>query len=163
VAALLAATAAIQLRPLGPRGQLLNALALLPQWRFFSESRLRLRDDAHDDLHLVARDWLGGEAPGPWRPVLSPPERRWTQAIWNPSLRPDVMLASFADDLAAHPGEAQSERVTTSLAYLVLLRHCLDATPCEADAQARQFAIVRTRGRHGRQLSIAFVSLWHAW
>jgi len=163
VGALLAATVLRQAGRLGPRGRLLSAIAVLPQWKFFGESRLRVRDDAYDDLHLVARDWVGGEVIEPWRPVLSPADRRWTHAVFNPPRRADGMLLSFADDLAARPDAAANERVTTSLAYLVLLRHCLDASTRSSDAKARQFAIIRTSGRGERVLSVAFLSRWHEW
>jgi hypothetical protein len=162
VAALLVGTVLRQAGQAGPRGQLLSAIAILPQWKFFGESRLRAHEDAHDDLHLVARDWMGEHLVGPWQPALSPSERQWTHTFWNPSLRPDGMLFSFADDLAGRDPSAQ-ERVTTSLAYLVLLRHCLDAAPPSSGARARQFAIVRTRGRGQRELSVAFLSHWHQW
>jgi hypothetical protein len=163
VAVLLAATALRQVGQVGPRGRLLDAMAVLPQWKFFGQSHFGVRQDVLDDLHLVARDWTGAAGVGPWRPVFSPPERRWTQAIFGPPRRADGMLLSFADDLAARRDAMTNGRVTTSLAYLVLLRHCLDALPRSADAQARQFAIVRTRGRGQRELSIPFVSHWHEW
>ena len=163
VAALLVATVFRQPGRAGPRGRLLGALAVVPQWKFFGDSRLGVRDDALDDLHLVARDWMGGDLVGPWQPVLSPAERRWTQAVWNPSRRPDSMLLSYADDLAGSPDAAWREGVASSLPYLVLLRQSLDAAPRSPQAKARQFAIVRTRGRGERTLSVAFVSGWHAW
>jgi hypothetical protein len=163
VAVLLAATAVRQQGRLGPRTRLLDALAIVPQWKFFGDTRLGAREGALDDLHLVARDWMGGDRVGAWLPVLSPGCRRWSHALWNPSLRPELMLLSFADDLAARPDATASGRVTTSLAYLVLLRECLDGAPRSPDARGRQFAIVRTRGRDPRSLAIAFVSAWHEW
>lgn len=158
----LLATIAVQIRTPGGRWLTLELLAITPQWKFFAISPLAEVVHPLADLHLVVRNRGEDGTLGPWQPVLSPEERRFAEAFWNPGRRLRTLLLGHADDLANDARLAGHERVQETRAYLVLLRHCLDALP-RGSAVCRQFAVIRTCGRGKRPLSVAFVSGFHRW
>lgn len=158
VAAALAVTAGAQGRPLARHRVAFDTLALVPEWRFYSQASMTSAEDLARDTHLVARDRDGRGRVGDWTPVLWPADRRLVHALWNPRLRVDALILSFAEDLAYY---ATGAEVQQSIPYLVALR-CALAAP-RGDAIARQFAVVHAIGRGTRRVSLDFVSDWHRW
>ena len=160
VAVLLLGTLAWQFTVLGPRGTLLDRLAILPQWKFFGQSRIATDPCCFDDLCLLAR--LGPEAadPGAWQEVLWWEDRPVHYAWWNPRARSRAAIGTAAQRLAITEPNPEQRAPPTALAYLTVLRHCLDALPPTTD-DALQFAIALTRGRDQRTVSLAFLSAWH--
>lgn len=156
----LLATAVAQVRPLRRYRFALDALALVPEWRFYAQASLAGAADLARDTHIVVRDRLADGHVGGWTPVLWPAERRLGHALWNPRLRVDALTLSIAEDLAHKLAGAE---VQQSVGYLVVLRRALAAPPATAGgaAVARQFAIVHVSGRGERALSLDFVSGWH--
>lgn len=148
VAALLALSVARQFAVSGPRWLLLDRLALVPQWKFFGQVAIGQDKAWCDDLHLLARR---GE--GAWQALVWCPERRWGEALWNPHARSRDALALRLALLAT-----ASDVPPTALAYLTVLKHCLDTLPGEAPLQ---FAIAATRGRGERGLALRFLSHRH--
>jgi hypothetical protein len=145
---------------LGRRGLLLDHLAVLPQWRFFGQSEIAWRKDSFDDYHLLARLGTVGGAAGPWQELLWNAERRWLDAVWNGQPRSMMVIQEHAERLCRTPDNGAAPYIQTSLAYLVVLRHCLDACPPK-QGTAMQFALVATRGRGERLLEARFISAWH--
>ncbi len=145
--------------PLAGRGILADQFGILPQWRFFAQARVA-RADCFDDHHLLARTSDPDGDPGPWMPVFAHEERRWSEALWNPQLRPRGMMGEALGDLAAAGEIAGDERFLRSRIYLMLLRHCLTAVPLPQDG-CLQFAVVATRGRGDRDVFVRFLSAWH--
>lgn len=160
VTILLFASLVQQFRQVGPRGRWIDALAVVPQWKFFGQDAVGLDPAWLDDWHVLARIAPLGEGviPEPWRPVLSPTERTAWQFIWNPHNRSRAQLLAFAERIGqAGAGEMPDP---TGLAYLSLLRACFEAVPIRG-GHALQFAIVATRGRVERPIDLRFLSLWH--
>lgn len=160
VVILLAASVLQQFRTVGPKGHLLDALALVPQWKFFAQDAVGLDPDWSDDWHVLARVAAIGDAtrPTPWQPVIAPAVRSGWHFIWNPVGRSQAQLLAYAEMLGrAHPAEPINP---VGLAYLTLLRACFDVVSPDRD-QALQFAVVATRGRHERPVFLRYLSLWH--
>jgi hypothetical protein len=160
VAILLTAAVVQQFRQIGPRGHLLDRLALVPQWKFFGQDAVG-RDPAWlDDWHVLARLAAKDDAtpPGPWLPVLSPAVRTGWHWVWNPHSRSRAQLLIQAESL----GHADRERPAepTALAYLALLRACFEVVQ-PGENQLLQFAVVATRGRDQRPVFLRFLSRWH--
>jgi hypothetical protein len=161
VTILLLASLVQQFRQIGPRERWLDALSLVPQWKFFGQDALDLGPAWSDDWHVLARQAPLEEAatPEPWQPVLSTPERAGWHFVWNPHCRSRAQLLACAERLGqAGPGQPPDP---TSLAYLSLLRACFAAVPPGDDGHALQFAVVATRGRHDRHVDLRFLSKWH--
>ncbi len=160
VAVLLTASTLQQFRQLGPRGQWLDTLALLPQWKFFAQAAVAQDPAWSDDWHLLARIAETGSAgqAGAWQPVLWPEDRRWWQAIWNPHERSRAHLLAYAERLSQ--ADAAELVDPTGLAYLTVLRACFRAVAL-SDGHMLQFAVVATRGREARAVRLRFLSLWH--
>lgn len=146
VAVLLAAGAVRQFGQLGPRGVLLDALAILPQWKFFAQRAVGEDAAAFDDLHLLVR----GEHDD-WQPLLWPEERRWLEALWHPGLYARAGLLE-----AMHMLARQSDARETAHAALILARHAL----AEGTAPL-QLAIAATRGRGERSPELVWLSPWY--
>lgn len=166
VVAGLAATVWVQVRPAPRLRFLLDSLAILPEWRFFAQASTRGAIDLARDTHLVVRDRNAGGRIGGWQPVLSHAERRWHQAIWNPRARVTLVILTLGEDLARLHAQGRIVEVQQSLRYLTVLRHALEAP--RGAAEARQFALVHTIGRHAavgrtRPIAVDFVSDWHRW
>lgn len=161
VAILLIASLVQQFRMLGPRGRWLDALALVPQWKFFGQDAVG-RDPAwSDDWYLVARvaPQQNEGQPGPWQNVLGPAERTWWHFAWNPQIRSQAQLLVNAELIAR--AETMGQVEPTSLAYLSALRACFEAVAPIED-EVLQFAVVATRGRDGRTMALQYLSPWHA-
>ena len=150
VLALLAATLLRQFGQLGPRGQWLDVFALLPQWKFFGQQRVDAGAIPFADWHLLARRGDDGGSE-----VLCWDERPALRALWDPGGA--ARFAVYEHVLALGRGSAGAE-ITTSLAYLVVLRHCFDHLP---GAEPLQFAVSTTHGRDNPAVQIAFLSAWH--
>ena len=157
----LAATAWAQVRPLRRGRALFDALAIVPEWRFYAQASIRGAADLARDIHLVVRDRDAGGATGGWRDVLWHGERRWRDSVWNPELRTDDAILSIAEDLAQAWTPAGAPHVQQSIPYLVLLRRAIEADPATAAGIDRQFAIIHALGRGQRVVRTAFVSAWH--
>lgn|GEM_PF-2883799 len=144
-------------RPLHRR---LDALGLVPQWKFFGQADVGPEQGALDDWHVVARlaSVEPGTSPGPWQPVLWPPARPLLAALWNPAARRHGHLLDMAHLLTR--AEPQHAAQPTALIYLAVLRACF-AVLSPPEPVALQFAIAVTRGRGERLLAIGFVSAWH--
>lgn len=152
----LALTACVQIRPLKRHRAAFDALALLPEWRFYAQATLQSGADLARDTHIVVRDRDSAGRICGWTPVLWPVERRLGHALWNPRMRVDTVILSIAEDIVTGP------HVQQSIGYLVVLRRAL-APPRGGGAVQRQFAVVHAVGRGTRALSIDFVSAWHSW
>jgi hypothetical protein len=160
VSMLLLASLLQQFRQVGPRGRWIDALTLVPQWKFFGQDAVGLDPAWSDDWQVLARIAPLGEAtmPEPWLPVLSPATRTGWHFAWNPHSRSRALLLAYAERL----GQAGVDEPPdpTGLAYLSLLRACFEAAPL-GEHFALQFAIVATRGRQERPVDLRFLSLWH--
>lgn len=160
VSILLLASLVQQFRQVGPRGRWIDALAVVPQWKFFGQDAVSLNPAWSDDWHVLARIAPLGEAtmPEPWRPVLSPAERTGWHFAWNPHNRSRALLLAYAERLGQSGVDEPSD--PTGLGYLSLLRACFEAVPA-GEGFVLQFAIVATRGRHERPADLRFLSQWH--
>lgn len=145
VAVLLGAGVVRQFGRLGPRGVLLDALAVLPQWKFFAQQAVGSDEAVFDDHHLLVRGAQGG-----WQPLLWHEERRWHEAAWNPQQYSRAVLLAAMANLAG-PGAAADN----SQAALILMRHAL-----EERFEPLQLAIARTRGRGARVPQLVWLSPW---
>ncbi|KQN21209.1 hypothetical protein ASE86_14640 [Sphingomonas sp. Leaf33] len=156
----LAMTAWVQVRPLRRHRMLLDTLAILPEWRFYAQASLGTAEDFARDVHVLMRTRDAGDRVGGWTPVLWPPERRLTDAVWNARGRIDAMILSLAEDMAQQHRGAPGADVQQSIPYLVVLRRVMaEATP--GPDVARQFAVAHAIGRGERRWSVEFVSAWH--
>lgn len=144
----------------GPRGALFDSLALLPQWKFFGQSNIDKRDETFDDLHLLIRTGKAGNGAELWREILWNDDRHWSEVIWNPHMRSKCTVLNGMDMLCLKRNGEEDVRILSSLAYLTVLRHCLDAHRLDPDL-ALQFVVVATRGRGQRPLAVRFLSAWH--
>lgn len=143
---------------LGVRGQRFDSLALLPQWKFFGQAAIAKRGDTFKDYHLIAR--FGSGRDDIWQEFGFSDERRWLEAVWNPHSRSTRALYENIDKLCLSVDKKADPNFQTSLAYLTVLRHCLDTIPQNA-AKPLQFAVVSTLGRGRRAIAIRFLSAWH--
>lgn len=160
VAILLMASLVQQFRVVGPRGFWLDALALVPQWKFFGQNAVGTDPGWSDDWYVLARvapQHSEGQ-PGPWQSVIGPTERTWWHFAWNPHRRSRAQLLASAERIAQTATSGPPE--PTSLAYLSVLRACFEAVP-PGPAEVLQFAIVATRGGKGRTMALRYLSLWH--
>jgi hypothetical protein len=149
-----------QFNLLGRRGQLLDSLSIIPQWKFFALSTIETREDSFDDFHLLTRFADGNGEAEPWQSLLWNDERKWFHILWNPYLRANSEIQMHMMHIVNSGEAAHSEIYQTSLSYLTVLRHCLDNV-WPSEGSAIQFAIVTTRGRHERPTTVRFVSAWH--
>ena len=148
----------------GRTGLLLDRLTIVPQWKFYGQSRIASDPSAFDDLHLLARRSASRDDPGEWQPLLWPDERRWLDALWSPHGRSRAAVAEPALLLALGEDAPGQRARPTALTYLTILRYCLDCLPA-SDGEAVQFAIVQTRGRSdssARPTMLRFLSAWHS-
>jgi hypothetical protein len=150
VVLLFAAGALRQFGLIGPRGIVLDALALLPQWKFFGQQEVAGEVGEFDDNHLLAR-----RADGPWQEVLCWQERGLLSALWDPAGPSRLILAEQVVVLGSGQPVAMNAQP-----YLIVLRHCLDRLPA-GEGEAVQFAVAVTRGRTGQEPKLAFLSAWH--
>ena len=163
VAVLLAAGLNRQFVVVGRRGELLDRLALVPQWKFFGQAHIAADETWADDLYLLARVSPDPATPGSWRNVLWWDDRPLGHALWNPALRSRSAVSEALLRLIQLEADPASPAPPTALAYLTALRHCLTALP-PGEGAALQFALVTTRGRggaDGRPLALRFLSAWH--
>jgi len=160
VAILLLASLVQQFRRAGPSRRWIDALAVVPQWKFFGQDAVSLNPAWSDDWNVVARIAPLGEAavPEAWQSVLSPAERTGWHFAWNPRNRSRAQLLAYAERLGMSGLDEPPE--PTGLAYLSLLRVCFEAVPI-GEGFALQFAVVATRGRGERPVDLRFLSLWH--
>jgi hypothetical protein len=149
-----------QFEVLESRGQVLDSIAILPQWKFFAQNAIASSDEMFDDFHLLIRlvDSCGNA--GPWQEIFWTDEREWHEMFWSPDLRPNGEIIRRMWQVSSNRFNARELQFQTSLAYLTLLRHCLDCAKLAPD-QAIQFSIVATAGRGDRPLAVRFVSAWH--
>lgn len=151
-----------QFKILGPRGRRLDSLTILPQWKFFGQSRIATDPACFDDLCLLARTSGDEETPGTWQKILGWEDRPLLSALWNSSLHRRAI-----DEAVQHlatTGECDEAGVEpTSLAYLTVLRYCFDHLPIQRqdEAAALQFGIATTRGREAQNISLKLLSAWH--
>lgn len=146
---------------LGPYGQIADSLGILPQWKFFALSTIETRDDSFDDFHLLARSANDTGEVGPWQSVLWNDERKYIYILWNPYLRTQGEIKLQMLKIVRCGDAAQDDVYQTSLSYLTVLRYCLDSLTMR-EAEAIQFTIVTTRGRHQRQATVRYLSAWHS-
>jgi hypothetical protein len=149
-----------QFRTLGPRGRLLDQLVILPQWKFFGQQRIGTDPHYFDDLCLLARISPDQGEVGAWREILWWEDRPISHSFWNPSLRSRTAIAEAMHYLTITEPHDEQRVPPTALAYLTVLRHCLDCLPPDDDMTA-QFAIAATRGRENRSVFLRFLSAWH--
>lgn len=149
-----------QFAVVGPRGVLLDRLAIIPQWKFFGQAFIAADPGWSDDLCLLARISPDPETPGAWDNVLWWEDRPFSHAVWNPALRSrDAVGEAMMLLVQSEPDDATRVR-PVALAYLTVLRGCLDRLPL-ADGEALQFAVAATRGRGERPVFLRFLSAWH--
>ena len=149
-----------QFNLLGRRGQILDSLSIIPQWKFFARSTIETREGIFDDFHLLARLADANGKARPWQSLFWNDERKWFHILWNPYLRAKGEIQVRMTSVVNSGEAAHSETYQTSLSYLTLLRYCLDKVS-PSEGSAIQFAIVTTRGRHERPITVRFVSAWH--
>ncbi len=156
VALLLGVTLLRQFAVAGPGWDRLDRLAIVPQWKFFGQGGIATDPNWFDDYHLLARSAATAE-PGGWQELLWSDDCASGEWLWNPGRRWHEALIIELARLAMGGTRPQP----TALAYLTVLRLCLDRFPL-AEGDALQFAIVATRGRGERQITLRFVSEWHS-
>ena len=149
-----------QFNLLGRRGQILDSLGIIPQWKFFALSTIETREDSFDDFHLLTRFADGNGDAEPWQSLLWNDERKWFHILWNPYLRANSEIQMRMMHIANSGEAAYSEAYQSSLSYLTVLRRCFDNVSLSKGA-AIQFAIVTTRGRYERRTIVRYVSAWH--
>lgn len=147
VAVLLLLGVARQFRPLDARGELLDQIGLIPQWKFFGQARIGADPAVFDDLHLLVRT-DGGE----WRELLWWDDRAVIGTVWNSRARSKFFIGQHMMALLS-----VDDADPTGLSYLTLLRFCLD----NAGEEPIQFAIASTGGRGDRSLALRLLSGWH--
>jgi hypothetical protein len=133
-----------------------DSLELLPSWSFFAPH------PASRDSHIVVQDLLADGTLSGWTTVTRIPARRPVDAVWHPSKRARKILRDAAKAVQRTRRAAASEGVVQcSLAYLVILHYCMQSSPPDATARARQFAVVETSGRDERRMWVTFISIFH--
>lgn len=138
----------------------LDSLGVVPQWKFFAQARAASDPSHFDDVHLLVRVDDGGDMPGPWSELSSSDPRSLLSALWNPQGRSRSAVGECMDVLAITETSPGTAAQPTALAYLTVLRHCLDSAGGGPD-DTLQFAIVLTRGRTNRPVDLRFLSAWH--
>lgn len=161
VSVLLVWTLSRQFAVLGRRGQALDALGIVPQWKFFAQQRIDGDPVVFVDLHLLVRTATGAAAPGPWQVLLHWHDRPLRHALWNPRQAGRSMIGEYATQLAKSTTGSTGALPPTALAYLTVLRFCLDRTALDHPA-VLQFAVAVTLGRGNRDPQLRFVSGWHS-
>lgn len=149
-----------QFAVLGRRGLLFDRLAIVPQWKFFGQVQIASDPARFDDLHLLVRTGRLEDA-GPWRELAWCEDRQLGHALWNPHLRSTFAVAARMVLLADAGSRPETAAAPTALAYLTVLRHCLDQLQSTGELPI-QFAIATTRGRVGRSPILRFLSAWHS-
>lgn len=139
----------------GPRWDLLDRLGIVIQWKFFGQAAIATNPSCFDDYHLLARR-AAETGPGGWSELLWSDERGPADWLWNPAQRRHLVFMTELERLAM----ADTPPQPTALAYLTVLRLCLDRLRL-GNGEALQFAIVATRGRGGRAVALRFISKWH--
>jgi hypothetical protein len=161
VSLLLVWTLTRQFTVLGRRGQMLDALGIVPQWKFFAQRRIDGNPAAFVDLHVLVRTATGVGAPGPWQVLLHWHDRPLRHALWNPRRAGRSLIGECATQLAEATAGPASAMPPTALSYLTVLRFCLDRTALD-HAAVLQFVVVATLGRGNRDPQLRFVSAWHS-
>jgi hypothetical protein len=152
VSLLLLLSLCLQFVQLPAKAAWLDSLAITPQWKFFGQARIASDPAVFDDLHLLVRKQVDGQ----WQELRCSGERAWHRALWNPHLRHQGAVLGQMIMLV----DAEGSVPPTSIAYLTVLRHCLDQTQAMPD-DVLQFAIVSRSGCGQRPLSLRFLSAWH--
>lgn len=155
VVVLLALGLVRQFTTLSGRWILADRLALLPQWKFFGQTRIARDDGVFDDLHLLVRRAENGQ-PGPWQDLFWRTERGALGWLWNGQARSSAAILTRLVALAAGTDDVPP----TNLAYLTLLLYAIERTDLPAGATL-QFALASTRGRGTRGPQVRFLSQWH--
>ncbi len=145
---------------LGPRGQILDRVGLLPQWKFFALSAFSDGKASFDDHHLLVRQMSKDGSREAWQEIFWNDDRHWVEMFWNPDLRSKGEIQKCLVMLQTERPPHSNSVDPTSLNYLTALRYCLDKLALEP-GNAVQFAVVTTRGRQQRSVAIRFVSAWH--
>lgn len=160
VAGLLLAGVVRQAVPVGRLGTLLDALGLVPQWRFFAQSDIAGNASRFADPHLLVRVASEGGTISAWQPVFWQDDRKLVASLWNPHRRRSEQVLEFLNVLcAADRGTDPAKRADT-IPYLAVLRLCLEARPL-ANGESLQFAVATTLGRDLRDPEPRFLSGWH--
>jgi hypothetical protein len=149
-----------QFRVLSAKGRLLDNLAIVPQWKFFGQSRIGGDITVFDDLHLLVRKSDGVSAPGEWDEILLWTERPASAVLWNPQLKRESAIAVHVLNLLLAERDLARRAEPTAICYLAVLRHCLAQASLSSD-QMLQFAVVTTRGRQDRVVALDVLSAWH--
>lgn len=146
---------------LGRRGQIADNLGILPQWKFFALSSMKSREDSFDDFHLLVRHRCGAKEAGQWQSIFWNDKRKWFHIVWNPTLRVQAEIQKSMMTIIDNGTDASTQAFLSSLSYLTLLRFCLDRVAVN-ESPAIQFAIVTSRGRDLRGVSVKYLSAWHS-
>lgn len=160
VAALLLAGVIRQALPVGRVGYLLDALGLVPQWRFFAQSDIAGNAWRFADPHLLLRVASEDGTMSAWQPVYWQDDRRAVATLWNPHRRRSEQLLEFLNVLCTADRDTDPAKRTGTIPYLALLRLCLEKRPL-ANGESLQFAVATTLGRDRRDPEPRFVSDWH--
>ena len=157
----LAVTIRAQIRPMRRLRTVLDAFAIVPEWRFYAQASIKTTVDLARDPHLIVRDRDAAGRIGGWNVGLCHAERRMHHAWWNPHARVNDVVLGYAMDLAhARVGDRYLQQ---SIRYIAVLRCILQLPRGSADSVDRQFAVVHTIGRGQRTIAIDVVSGWHRW
>lgn len=149
-----------QFATVGPRGAVLDQLTIVPQWKFFGQSGIAEDPAWLDDLCLIARISPDPATIGHWQHMLWWDDRPLSHALWNPSVRGRNAIGGAMMQLVRTEPLAASRAAPSALAYLTLVRFCIEQLPLE-DGAALQFAIATTHGREKRPVSLRLLSAWH--
>lgn len=149
-----------QFRVVGPRGEQLDRLALVPQWKFFGQSRIGVDISCFDDMCVLARISPDPDGLGDWCNIVWWRNRDFGDALWNPALRERTAIGEAVARLIENEEPGGQPCEPSSLAYLTVLRACIDTVP-PSRGDAIQFAVATTRGRTERTVVLRFLSAWH--
>lgn len=126
-----------QFRPLSTHFNVLDRLAILPRWKFFT------LDNIHYELGLEIQDRDADSGMSAWQPIdraLSHPLR---QALWYPE-KFSVMILIYALNALEHRLDTAKEMSKdASRAYTVVLATSLRAAPPAQSTRARRFRVTR--------------------
>lgn len=119
----------------------LDALALLPRWKFFAPN------PSVADYKLFVRDRLADRSVTTWREIELSGEKTLAAAVWNPARRRVKVVVDAMRRiriLAATP-EADPEVLAASLPYLTLLQVATDSAHLDSSHES-QFAVMQVSG-----------------
>lgn len=115
----------------------LEALALVPKWKFFAPT------PGTSNFYILYRDRCADGSVTPWLVLHGMDhDRGWFTFIWNPNRRLRKALHDLVTSLPYELNETHPHVFKLTTAYLLIVSH-LAALPRVLDSQETQFLIVK--------------------